>query len=44
MGSDYKVKQNGNKVKVTAKTKKAAPFGLGVGSQSLTGVSVGIQK
>jgi len=44
VGSDYKVKQNGNKVKVSAKSKKAAPFWLGVGQQSLTGVSVGIQK
>ncbi len=44
VGSDYKVKQNGNKVKVSAKNKKAAPFWLGVGNQSLTGVSVGIQK
>jgi hypothetical protein len=44
VGSDYKVKQNGNKVKVTAKNKKAAPFWLGVGNQSLTGVSVGVQK
>jgi len=44
VGSDYKVKQNGTKVKVSAKNKKAAPFWLGVGNQSLTGVSVGIQK
>ena len=44
VGSDYKVKQNGTKVKVSAKSKKAVPFWLGVGNQSLTGVSVGIQK
>jgi hypothetical protein len=44
VGSDYKVKQNGNKVTVKAKNKKVAPFWLGVGQQALTGVSVKITK
>jgi len=43
-GSDYKVKGNGAKITVKAKSKKAAPFWIGIEQQSLTGVSVRITK
>lgn len=44
VGSDYKVKGDGNKVVVKAKNKKVAPFWIGIDEQALTGVSVRVTK